>query len=181
MRNKAAKHSSDALFFLQQNHSIHCDAMCYCQGRVTLKLMGLKYNLIPLTQWWASTLWSISLSDKSLDMSKRQDRSWTLFLHIWARHCLWLKVQVTQTVSVLPLWVCLCSSSVSQLLLCSYRALQDDPLRPSCSPPAGPVHPHCCLPGGWRPSCTTTTTTTRTGFWWHAGRGREWGMGIKFP
>lgn len=58
---------------------------------------------------------------KAKTKSKRWDRNWTLFLHIWGHPCIWLKVHVTQTVSVLPLWVCLCFPSVSELFILSYR------------------------------------------------------------
>lgn len=89
----------------------------FCQERVTLKWIRLKCNYIPLAECWINPLCLslISDSDKSPDMPKRRDRSWTLFLHIWGRPWVWLKVQVTQTVSVLPLWVCLCFPSVFEL------------------------------------------------------------------
>lgn len=138
--------------------------------------MGLKCNWIHLTEWWTSTLCLslISKSDKSSDMSKKRgDRGWTLFFHIWGHLFVWLKVQGTHTVSVLPLWVCSLSFWTLTVRV-ELSELQNDPLGPYCSPPAGPVHPRCSQSRDWGPSCNTTnTTSTGPGRRWLAGRGRE--------
>lgn len=75
-------------------------------------------NLIKMCLQW--TLSSISRCYKSKDNSKRWDRSWTLFLHMWDCPSVSFKVQVMHTVSVLPLSVFV-SPSVSELYMLSYR------------------------------------------------------------
>lgn len=58
--------------------------------------------------------------------------------------------------------------------------LQDDPLGPSCSPPApvGPLHPQRRQSGGWGPSYYCGPTI-RSGSWWCTGGGRDRGLGTE--
>lgn len=70
------------------------------------------------------TLSSVNRNSTSSDMLKRWDRSRTLFLHIWGRPWVRFKVQVTQTVSVLPHWVSLPHSLNSLFTLsCLYHRM----------------------------------------------------------
>lgn len=63
---------------------------------------GLEMTWFVVSQWGHS---SISHSDKSSDLWKRWDRSWTLFLHMRGHPWVWLKVQSMHTAGGLPVWV----------------------------------------------------------------------------